>query len=621
MAGTSGRCEGDFRSVVAAMPEIPFSRVVSVTSADPRHPAENLLQPDGGGRWRAAAAGEKQISVVLELPGERPIHALHIGNDGSAFVEVLVGAAAGGDFQVLLPTAAFMSPSESRAGAEPRRVRLFGPEALVKGVAGRGWDRLRLVCSQPYCQTRPFGLSFVRLFSPPEDNEAPPEAPVRRLGHFTVREEGGSPLRPPGALFYQRPPSPQAPPKDPPGPSYAVATLQASAGSGPKAPKRRPLPPKANGSPRQQPKSRRPAAASPPPPPPAASPGGSPPPPAGPILAGVVLALSGFENPLRSRLRAAALALGASYRPDWTPDCTHLVCAFPRTPKAARARALGGLLVGPAWLWDCQRRQRRLPCGPRGWGGHALWEGPSETTPNGDYPMGGVSGGHTYSVICVGVWPPKGEAHGGHAHMWAWPQSYQPLLLPLTSGTSWMAPPPPAARGRGLRRPRPLPPHPPAQKTPPPPAPAPSGGPGTPPNSDPPGSDSGDGDDQSEREDPYGGSTEENSEEEEEEEGEKEPIPPLPDFFKDKTFFLHGEFPAGEGRLLLRYVTAFGGTLAPYMNDSVTHVVTAQDWDPAFEEALELRPSLTFVRPRWLLLCGERQRPLPAQPFAVVPRP
>ncbi|XP_063175201.1 DNA repair protein XRCC1-like [Chroicocephalus ridibundus] len=82
------------------MPEIPLTRVVSVTSADPRHPAENLLRPDDGGRWRGAAAGEKQISVVLELGHASPIHSLHIGNDGSAFVEVLAGTAAGGDFQV-----------------------------------------------------------------------------------------------------------------------------------------------------------------------------------------------------------------------------------------------------------------------------------------------------------------------------------------------------------------------------------------------------------------------------------------------------------------------------------------------------------------------------------------
>ncbi|NXD60311.1 XRCC1 protein, partial [Corvus moneduloides] len=185
------------------MPELPLTRVVSVTSADPRHPAENLLRPDDGGRWRGAAAGEKQLSVVLELGGSRPIHSLHIGNDGAAFVEVLVGSSAGGDFQVspgpvpceprarpgaseahtglsqvLLPSAALMSPSESRAGAEPRRVRLFGPDSLVKGPAQGTWDRLRVVLSQPYCQSRPFGLSFIRVFAAPEEDEAPPEAPV-----------------------------------------------------------------------------------------------------------------------------------------------------------------------------------------------------------------------------------------------------------------------------------------------------------------------------------------------------------------------------------------------------------------------------------------------------------
>ncbi|NXM85664.1 XRCC1 protein, partial [Oenanthe oenanthe] len=120
------------------MPEIPLTRVVSVTSADPRHPAENLLRPDDGGRWRGAAAGEKQLSVVLELGESKAIHSLHIGNDGAAFVEVLVGSSAGGEFQVLLPSAALMSPSESRAGAEPRRVRIFSQESLLRAGAGQG---------------------------------------------------------------------------------------------------------------------------------------------------------------------------------------------------------------------------------------------------------------------------------------------------------------------------------------------------------------------------------------------------------------------------------------------------------------------------------------------------
>ncbi|NWS88452.1 XRCC1 protein, partial [Toxostoma redivivum] len=79
---------------------------------------------------------------------------------------------------------------------------------------------------------------------------------------------------------------------------------------------------------------------------------------------GVVLVLSGFQNPLRAQLRAAAVALGARYRPDWTQDSTHLVCAFARTPKAARARQRGGVVVAPGWIWECQRQGRRVPCGP-----------------------------------------------------------------------------------------------------------------------------------------------------------------------------------------------------------------------------------------------------------------
>jgi hypothetical protein len=35
----------------------------------------------------------------------------------------------------------------------------------------------------------------------------------------------------------------------------------------------------------------------------------------------------------RGQLREAAVALGARYAPDWSDACTHLLCAFPNTPK------------------------------------------------------------------------------------------------------------------------------------------------------------------------------------------------------------------------------------------------------------------------------------------------
>jgi DNA-repair protein XRCC1 len=48
---------------------------------------------------------------------------------------------------------------------------------------------------------------------------------------------------------------------------------------------------------------------------------------------GAVFVLSGFMNPERSTLCSQALDMVAEYRPDWTSDCTLLVCAFANTPK------------------------------------------------------------------------------------------------------------------------------------------------------------------------------------------------------------------------------------------------------------------------------------------------
>lgn len=45
----------------------------------------------------------------------------------------------------------------------------------------------------------------------------------------------------------------------------------------------------------------------------------------GKVLQGVVLVLSGFQNPFRSELRDKALEMGAKYRPDWSSDSTHLM--------------------------------------------------------------------------------------------------------------------------------------------------------------------------------------------------------------------------------------------------------------------------------------------------------
>ncbi len=60
---------------------------------------------------------------------------------------------------------------------------------------------------------------------------------------------------------------------------------------------------------------------------------------------GVVFVLSGFVNPERAALRSQALEMGAEYRPDWSSECTLLVCAYSNTPKFRQVEADCGTIV------------------------------------------------------------------------------------------------------------------------------------------------------------------------------------------------------------------------------------------------------------------------------------
>ncbi|XP_048224782.1 DNA repair protein XRCC1 isoform X2 [Perognathus longimembris pacificus] len=624
------------------MPEIRLRHVVSCSSQDSTHCAENLLKADTYRKWRAAKPGEKTISVVLQLEKEEQIHSLDIGNDGSAFVEVLVGSSAAGtseqDYEVLLVTSSFMSPSESRSGSNPNRVRMFGSDKLVRAAAEKRWDRVKIVCSQPYSKDSPYGLSFIRLHSPPdkEEAEAPVQAAVTKLGQFRVKEEeeSTSSLRP-GSLFFSRinKASP-ATSSEPAGPSYAAATLQASSAASSASPaskasgsaskpqeppkgkkkldlnveeRKAPTKPSAQllspalKKPKLQVPSRAPSAApgsTPGPAPVPEKPRGEGPKPKGAragvqelgkVLQGVVVVLSGFQNPFRSELRDKALELGAKYRPDWTPDSTHLICAFANTPKYSQVLGLGGRIVRKEWVLDCHRMRRRLPSR------RYLMAGPGSSSEDEGGSDSGSSGDEAPKR------PRKTPQTKAKPSQAAGPSS--PPKPPTPELTKAASPGPqedtdneeePAGRDSGtdasgdtedeLRRVA-------AQRQQRHPA-----GPGE------------------NGEDPYAGSTDENTD------SEDLPVPELPDFFQGKRFFLYGEFPGDERRRLIRYVTAFNGELEDYMSDRVQFVITAQEWDPSFEEALMDNPSLAFVRPRWIYSCNEKQRLLPHQLYGVVPQ-
>ncbi|XP_058232715.1 DNA repair protein XRCC1 isoform X2 [Hemibagrus wyckioides] len=602
------------------MPEIKLKHVVSCSSEDSTHKADNLLSSETYRKWKSARPGEKQVSVILQFEKEEQVHSIDIGNEGSAFIEVLVGHSTSikdQDFEVLLVTSSFMSPSESRGNVNLNRVRFFGPQQLVKSSSQEKWDRVKIVCTQPYNKSIAYGVAFIKFHSPP-DNNAPAATPPKltKLGQFRLKDESqssGSNLQP-GSLFLNRESKDSSGVKFSPKSttlSYASAALQTEPSTSSSAP---------NSSPQaavkrkfEFSKERQDA-----PPPPAAKkhtpplkhitqsaehthtststktgsssqkspaqkssvkprPLASEPVPFSRIMEGVVFVLSGFQNPFRGELRDKALSMGARYRPDWTPDSTHLICAFANTPKYSQVKAAGGLIVRKEWVIDCHKRKQKISYK------RYLIDGAESSSEDEAEDM--ASEEQTND---------QGKKKSPEKRQRTSTKSVTEESRDVSTDEREQD----DDDGSGmdtedeLRR---------VEKR----------------REEKAGQENrGSGGGQEIEDDPYGGSTDENTDPEEEED---KPIPELPDFLTGKRFYLYGKFPEDQRRLLHRYIIAFNGVVEDYMNEKVQFVITSQGWDDTFEDALMENENLSFVKPTWIFAINDRQKMLPYQPYTVVP--
>ncbi|XP_061145942.1 DNA repair protein XRCC1 [Syngnathus typhle] len=609
------------------MPEIKLQHVVSCSTEDNTHKADNLLSSDTYRKWKAARAGEKQTSVILQFEKEEQVHSIDIGNEGSAFVEVLVGNSSSvrdQDYEVLLVTSSFMSPTESRNGTNMNRVRFFGPGQLQKSTAQEKWDRVKIVCSQPYSKNIAYGLAFIKFHSPPDKNDPPVTSPkLTKLGQFRMKEDdpaSGSGIQP-GSLFFSAKSntSPKASPQSNKL-SYAAAALQAA---GPTASAS--LSPSPSTSPQAPAKkkfefSKERHSAPGPPPPKKSTPGSSPEfKPATPkvktttpspgaskakasaekkceslpkakqesskgvkspeqvpfkrIMEGVVFVLSGFQNPFRGELREKALDMGAKYRPDWTPDSTHLICAFANTPKYSQVKSAGGTIVRKEWVMDCHKRKQKLS-----YKSYLMddAESSSESEMEIDDQSEEEASAKTPQKQSRPA-TPKMEAETTYVDEYAGstdvddePGAHEDSAADTEDELERVESESRQKTTKAVKQ----------------------------------------------EEDPYAGSTDENTDAEQEQD---HPIPELPDYLNGKHFFLYGKFPNNERRLLTRYITAFNGVLEDYMSDTVHFVVTGEGWDDSFEDALMDNGNLNFVKPAWIYAINQRQKLLPYQPYTVVP--
>ncbi|KAJ8926425.1 hypothetical protein NQ314_021213 [Rhamnusium bicolor] len=183
------------------MPKINIDHVISFSSEDPIHIASNILSNDTSKKWKCRTPGEKTAVVFLQLEKASVITGVDIGNEHSAYIEVLVSRSGmNGDYNVLLVASSFMTPLEARQSQNVNKVRMFTKEHFSKPECDEKWDRVKVVCTQPFNRHVQYGLSFINIHT----SDVKILAPIQtHIGKFILRPESPDNLSA-GSLFEKR---------------------------------------------------------------------------------------------------------------------------------------------------------------------------------------------------------------------------------------------------------------------------------------------------------------------------------------------------------------------------------------------------------------------------------
>ncbi|CAF0756547.1 unnamed protein product [Adineta steineri] len=357
------------------MPLINFRNILSCSSEDRIHCAENLLKPEQYKKWLSSKGSEERITCILELEKSSSISSVDIGNDGSAFIELFVSRSSSSkvdDWTVLLPATLLMTPSESRSNTNRNQVKLLKSSDLNKTCLNEKWDRLKIVCEQKFNRLNSFGLCFIKLYSPStlsdetnqseslnksltmmdnnnndDDDETSKEQ--SKIGSFFAKKQAEKKLKisEPSASDQIRALSNVADEllsKKPMDDNEIQTLLKKDVKNTPnRLSKRRISSDKSDSSINENETKRSKTTDQ------------------SQLMKNVIFVLSGFKNPLRTELRNKATKMGAIYNDDWDRTCTHLICAFSNTPKFAQVKQTGkGLIVNKEWILDCYKQNQLL---------------------------------------------------------------------------------------------------------------------------------------------------------------------------------------------------------------------------------------------------------------------
>ncbi|XP_005111437.1 uncharacterized protein LOC101863706 [Aplysia californica] len=158
------------------MAPVKIKYIVSFSSQDDNHKASNLITSDGFKRWLSSSKDRSgKIELVLQLDEPCQLAYIDIGTVWCASVEVRVGCSdwpQSAEFESLTPTTTLMSPVDCQLSRATNSTKMFSKSDFSTAVASQKWDRLQVICRQPYRKDVQFGVSFIRIKS---SNQSQPD--------------------------------------------------------------------------------------------------------------------------------------------------------------------------------------------------------------------------------------------------------------------------------------------------------------------------------------------------------------------------------------------------------------------------------------------------------------
>ncbi|XP_046379198.2 uncharacterized protein LOC124151013 isoform X1 [Haliotis rufescens] len=163
------------------MAPVSIKFVVSFSSQDDHHKVQNLVGGDGFKKWLSHPKEKSgQIQAIFQLEEPSQFAYIDIGSQWCGSIEIKVGNSDWPQnrlYRTLVPTSSLMTPVECKMGQGSVKTRMFSAENFAPEVAAQKWDRIQVICRQPYRKDVQYGLSFVRIravgskIRPSEGNE------------------------------------------------------------------------------------------------------------------------------------------------------------------------------------------------------------------------------------------------------------------------------------------------------------------------------------------------------------------------------------------------------------------------------------------------------------------